>query len=343
MTLVEDRLHELLQKAAPQSIGVDFAEVSRLGRNFQRRRRLATMASAVIVSLAVGSLATVIAISGHPQKATVSPLPLTESTVTTTLTPASASATTADLQADAAVLTRRLATAGINGQVHIGVGNIKLQLPASTAGSVNYLASTGQLSFRIPGAIVQAPTTPTTAAVGCLSAAGPAMGNPPQCITARLSASCPKPGTAEGWHVARARASDWIVACDSTSTNEYALAPQRIGGDAVASAAASIQTGADGISTGQWIVTVNFTPSGQSEWTDLTAAISSAPGCPASSSATCSLAILVDGVVQSAPIIQARIAGSAQISGSFSEGSARELAAVLNSGTLPVPLAVAHS
>ncbi len=343
MTLVEDQLHELLHKAAPNSVGVDVAEVSRLGRNFQRRRRLVAMGSAVIVSLVVGSLATVIAISGHPQKATVSPLPVTEASVTTTLTPAAASATAADLRADAAVLTRRLTASGIKGQVHVSIGNIKLQLPASAAGSVNYLASTGQLSFRIPSAVQQPPAKTSAAARSCLSAAGPASGNPPPCITTRLSESCPKPGTAEGWQVATAPATDWIVACDTTGTNVYALAPQRLGGDAVASAAASIQTGADGTSTGQWIVTVNFTPSGQSEWTSLTTAISSAPGCPASSSASCSLAILVDGVVQSAPIIQGRITGSAEIAGSFTARSAKALAAALDDGPLTVPLTVAHS
>ena len=124
---------------------------------------------------------------------------------------------------------------------------------------------------------------------------------------------------------------------------EYALAPQQLGGDSVASATASIETGADGTSTGQWIVTLNFTPSGQSRWTDLTAAISSAVGCPASSSSNCLLAVVVDGVVQSAPVIQSRIAGPAEISGSFTEQLAKALAAAIGSGTLPAPLHVSHS
>jgi preprotein translocase subunit SecD len=346
VTLVEHQLQELLHQAAPESAGVDFAEVSRLGRRLQRRRRAATTASAVIVSVVAGSLAAVIATSGHPQNATVRPLPVTDSSVTATLTPSSASATAADLHADAAVLTRRLAAAGIHGQVQTGTGSITLQLPASAAGSVAYLASTGQLSFRIPAAIEQAPTMPTTAAGSCLSAAGPASGNPPPCITARLSAGCPKPGTAEGRRVAAAPATDWIVACDTTGTVEYALAPQRLDGNAVASAQAAIQTGVNGTSTGQWIVNVNFTPTGQSEWTGLTDAISKGPGCPkgrspaATPPVSCLLAIELDGVVQSAPVIQERIAGSAEITGSFTGQSAKALAAALSSGTLPMPLTV---
>jgi preprotein translocase subunit SecD len=344
MTTIEDQLQELLREAAPQSIGVDYAEVSRRGRRLQRRRRVAATASAVVVSAVVVSLSAVLALSGHSDKATVSPLPATASSVSTTLTPASHSATAADLRADAAILTRRLAAAGIDGRVQVGTGSITLHLPASAADSVASLASAGQLSFRIPGAIERAPTTSTTAAGGCVASAGLLVGkSPPPCITARLSASCPKPGSAESQRVARAPAADWIVACDTNGT-EYALAPQRLGGDSVASATATLLSGADGVSTGQWTVSVSFTPSGRSAWSDLTAAISSAAGCPASGAPACSLAIVVDGVVQSAPIIQSRIAGDAEISGgSFTEQSAKALAAALSSGALPVPLTVGPS
>jgi preprotein translocase subunit SecD len=340
MTSVEEQLPALLRKAAPMSVGVDVAEVLRLGRNVQRRRRLANVASVVIVSVGVGSRATVIASSGHPQNATVSPRPVTGAPVITTLTPASASPSAADLRADAAVLTRRLTASGFSGQVHVGVGYIALNLPSSAAGSVKYLASTGRLSFRVPAAVEQAPTKSSVAASSCVSASGPASGSPPPCISARLYASCPKSGTVEGRQVAAAPATNWIVACDTTGTTEYALSPQRLGADAVANAAASIRTGTDGTSTDNWNVSVNFTPSGQSEWADLTAAISSAPGCPASSSASCVLAVVVDGVVQSAPVIQGRIAGSAEITGSFTEQSAKALAAAL---TLPMPVGLGHS
>ena len=349
MTQVERQLQELLHHAAPTSAGVDFVEVTRRGRRLQRRRRVTITASAVVVSVVAGSLAAVIATSGHSQTATVRPLPVIDTGVTTTLTPASASATDADLRADAAILTRRLAAAGIRGQVQTGTGSITLRLPASAAGSVAYLAGTGQLSFRIPGAEEQAPTRPATAAGSCLSAAGPAVGSPPPCITARLSASCPKPGSAEGRQVADAPATDWIVACDTTGTVEYALAPQRLGGDAVARASAAIQSGVNGTSTGQWIVNIDFTSKGQETWTDLTDTISKGAGCPASSTGssappvTCQLAMVLDGVVQSAPVIQERIPGAAQITGSFTEAAAKALAAALSNGTLPVPLIVGRS
>ena len=53
------------------------------------------------------------------------------------------------------------------------------------------------------------------------------------------------------------------------------------------------------------------------------------------------LAIVLDGKVMSAPVIQGAIlGGNAEITGDFSVDSARALIAVLNSGALPIPLSV---
>ncbi len=52
-------------------------------------------------------------------------------------------------------------------------------------------------------------------------------------------------------------------------------------------------------------------------------------------------AIILEGVVQSAPVIRERIAGgSAQITGSFASQEARDLAIVLRAGALPAPVEV---
>lgn len=53
------------------------------------------------------------------------------------------------------------------------------------------------------------------------------------------------------------------------------------------------------------------------------------------------LAIVLDGVVQSAPVIRERIpSGRAQISGNFSSDEAKDLAIILRSGKLPCPLVI---
>jgi len=55
------------------------------------------------------------------------------------------------------------------------------------------------------------------------------------------------------------------------------------------------------------------------------------------------LAIILDGVIQSAPVIQERIGGGrARITGSFDFKDARDLALVLRTGALPAPVHVAE-
>jgi preprotein translocase subunit SecD len=52
-------------------------------------------------------------------------------------------------------------------------------------------------------------------------------------------------------------------------------------------------------------------------------------------------AIVVDGVVKSAPYIKSAITGGAgDISGNFTEAQAKDLAAILGAGALPFPLTV---
>jgi preprotein translocase subunit SecD len=192
-----------------------------------------------------------------------------------------------------------------------------------------------------PTPSASASASPTTTSTHCVTAKGTGT-TPPACIAAQLAYACPKPGTADGQAVADAPATDWVVACDTTNTVQYALQPASLKGTAVSGASATIQTGVNGTSTGQWIVNVDFNGKGQTAWANLTDTISKGTGCPKGSSpaatppVTCQLAIELDGVVQSAPVIQERIAGSAEITGSFTESSASNLANVLKYGALPL-------
>ena len=76
----------------------------------------------------------------------------------------------------------------------------------------------------VPSSQATATLPPTTATTHCVTAKGTGT-TPPPCITAQLQYPCPKPGTAEGQAVADAPATDWVVACDTTNTVEYALQP----------------------------------------------------------------------------------------------------------------------
>ncbi|HEX4428856.1 MAG TPA: protein translocase subunit SecD [Frankiaceae bacterium] len=212
---------------------------------------------------------------------------------------------------------------------------------ASTSAAVSTPSASASALVPLPSSQATATLPPTTSTTHCLTAKGTGT-TPPACITAQLAYPCPKPGTAEGQTVADAPATDWVVACDTTNSVEYALQPASLKGTAVSGASATIQTGVNGTSTGQWIVNVDFNSKGQNQWADLTDTISKSTGCPKSSApaatppVTCQLAIELDGVVQSAPVIQERIAGSAEITGSFTESSASNLANVLRYGALPL-------
>ncbi|MEZ5296702.1 MAG: protein translocase subunit SecD [Ilumatobacteraceae bacterium] len=90
--------------------------------------------------------------------------------------------------------------------------------------------------------------------------------------------------------------------------------------------------GVDLDQSGRWIVAVDLSDTGQNQWNALASqCYSGAATCP-----TTQLAIVLDDVIQSAPVVQTpTFPGSVQISGSFTEEEARSLADVLNRGAFP--------
>jgi preprotein translocase subunit SecD len=98
------------------------------------------------------------------------------------------------------------------------------------------------------------------------------------------------------------------------------LGPAELTGEAVKTAKAAFDS--------QWHVTVSFTKKGLGQFNEL-----------AGKYFQRQVAIVLDGVVQSAPTINAqRFDRGAEISGSFTEDEARDLALVLRYGALPVEL-----
>jgi len=112
-----------------------------------------------------------------------------------------------------------------------------------------------------------------------------------------------------------------LVACSQDGTTKYLLAPAKVIGTDVKTATASLdqQLGTT------WQVLVAFTSKGQSKFTALTKATVGKQ-----------VAIVLDGVVISAPTIQGVIDTDAQITGSFTQKSAKDLANVLKYGALPL-------
>ncbi|MCA1719904.1 MAG: hypothetical protein LC779_01920 [Actinobacteria bacterium] len=111
-----------------------------------------------------------------------------------------------------------------------------------------------------------------------------------------------------------------IIACSSDGAEKYHLAKAEvIGTDVKGASAQRAQV------TGEWQIIVDFTGPGQRKFTDLTV-----------KTVNKRVAIVLDAVVLSAPNINERIDGDAQISGSFTRASAQDLANTLKYGALPL-------
>jgi preprotein translocase subunit SecD len=116
-----------------------------------------------------------------------------------------------------------------------------------------------------------------------------------------------------------------IVACDREGTEKYHLAVAKVVGKDVKGADSG--TDPNGV---EIQVNVQFTGKGQNKFTDLTKeAFGATPP-------TNRVAIVLDGVVYSAPTIQSVINSDAQITGGFTQKEAQDLANVLKFGALPL-------
>jgi preprotein translocase subunit SecD len=169
------------------------------------------------------------------------------------------------------------------------------------------------------------PTAPAASQSG--AAGGTAADTPPADVVAKYSTLTCAASDVRQSTVSTDRPTDWTAACDRNGATKYLLMPASVVGTDVKTASAGLQGsgGATNVNTGQWVVNVDFTGSGQGKFTKLTERTIGRQ-----------VAIVLDGVVQSAPQTNERIAGSAQISGSFNQSDAEDLANVLRYGALPL-------
>ena len=120
---------------------------------------------------------------------------------------------------------------------------------------------------------------------------------------------------------------DVILPLFGSPNVRYLLGPSQLTGQAIGKAVAQQTT------LGQWVVNYTLTKTGSPEWDTV-----------ADKNFHQALAIELDGVIQSAPLIQptqtsfTSFAGTGEISGSFTESSAKNLAIAMEFGALPVRL-----
>jgi preprotein translocase subunit SecD len=126
---------------------------------------------------------------------------------------------------------------------------------------------------------------------------------------------------------ARADDDEPVVACDTDGIFKYILGPVAVPGRDVSDASAVFDS-----QTGQgWVVQMEFNDAGTSAFADITAELAQQVE-PMNQ-----FAIVLDGEVVSAPSVSQRLGGGrAEISGSFTQESAEELANILRYGALPL-------
>jgi preprotein translocase subunit SecD len=118
-----------------------------------------------------------------------------------------------------------------------------------------------------------------------------------------------------------------ITACSKDGGTKYILAPAEVLGRQIDEASAGIDTQAGSA----WSISLTFNNEGTSAFGQLTARVTSLP------EPTNQVAIVLDGIVQSSPrITEAIPSGTAQITGSFTQVEAKDLANVLKYGALPL-------
>ena len=197
---------------------------------------------------------------------------------------------------------------------------IVISVPGDTGRRVvELVGQTAELRFR--QVLASTSGIPTTAD----AAATPAFGVSAE-INAQFAAlECTKPENLQG--TGTDLPTDVIVVCDRAGGTKYILAPAEVLGRQISKASAGLDTQAGSA----WYVSLTFNSEGTSAFGALTARVTGLP------EPTNQVAIVLDGLVVSSPrITEAIPSGNAQITGSFTQLEAQDLANVLKYGALPL-------
>src|ERR1035438_2133504 len=247
-------------------------------------------------------------------------------------------ATNADMQEVLTILTNRVDGLGVSGaQVNLQGKNVVVSVPGVKDGRsvLHTVGQTAQLLFRpvlceATGATKKAVAVTTMPACGASYldtaanlAVNASTGNPTNNIApdpsfAAITSTSPQNDN---------KANEVLLPALGDPALRYVLGPSQLTGHSVHSAVAQQNT------IGQWLVSYTLTKTGSPLWDKV-----------AEKNFHALLAIELDGVVQSAPLIQPAQAtfssfdGQGEISGSFNEQSAKNLALAMQFGSLPVRL-----
>jgi len=310
-----------------------------------RRKRSMVISLVAIILISFGSLIITLALGWGPRLG----LDLAGGTELV-LTPAHGSISQSQLAESETIIRNRVGGLGVSGAtVQIQGSQIIVQIPGVKNGPAleRSIASTAQLLFR-PVACFANPYTPPTGKTKPGNTA-----KLPGCASANLLTSSnlnvqPNTNAANGFTANTIPPDPQFDIYPSTEPlndlagqpvllpglagsggGRYWMIPAVMTGNAVASASAQQDT------LGQWVVNLSLTPIGSKLWDTVTQKY-----CHEY------MGIELDGIVQSAPIIQptqttcTSFAGQVSISGSLTQADANTLATALQYGSLPVALKI---
>lgn len=124
----------------------------------------------------------------------------------------------------------------------------------------------------------------------------------------------------------------WIVTCSKDGSAKYLLQPAFIEGTSIDNAAAGVPQGGT-----TWLVTLDFDSEGTQKLADASTLLYQ------QTSPKNQFAIVLDGLVSSSPYFSEPIlGGQAQITGTFTQQEATDLANILKYGALPLTLEIAE-
>ena len=197
---------------------------------------------------------------------------------------------------------------------------IVISVPGDTGRRVvELVGQTAELRFR--QVLASASGVPS----GSDAAATPAAGVSAEANAKFAALDCTKAENLQG--TGADAPTDTLVACDRAGGTKYILAPAEVLGRQISKASAGLDTQAGSA----WYVSLTFNNEGTSAFGALTARVTSLP------EPTNQVAIVLDGLVVSSPRINEAIpSGTAQITGSFTQLEAQDLANVLKYGALPL-------
>jgi preprotein translocase subunit SecD len=221
-----------------------------------------------------------------------------------------------------------------------GGQNVVVSIPGSPdQETLNRIESSAKLDFR---AVLLADVASTSATsspsatpdpnLSTTPTASPTNGSDLAWVTPALQAEfdnfdC---GSAAADDAGQAPADQPLVTCDDNGV-KYLLGPVEIEGADIADASSGIATTQNGASTGAWVVDISFNDDGTKKFADVTTRLFGLTGVQNQ------FAIVLDGRVITAPTTGGAFTdGKAQISGSFTQETAKTLADQLKFGALPI-------